>query len=419
MIYCEIQNNGEVDINAFRLMGATTKDNTKIGYFGSGIKYALASALRMNIPIQIFSGEKEIKITLRKTKMRDHQFKIICINGTPTSITTQMGRDWEPWFIFREFYCNAIDEGGESIGISKTPQGIKGKTKIYIGFTDDIKDVFTSKDHYFSTARDPIYENNICKIFNRIDEKMIIYRKGVKVFGEGNSLYDYDFKNIEINESREASDFEVKWNIIQFWKQFATENTLAYLINNHECLEFNLDWGLRLGGFSETWLNYLKDKVIIPYEHSGYFADDLSEYHVTLPHKLCIELHKAFGNKLTIRGMIDNNSKIIEVPMKEREKLLLQNAIEFLKQSYYFSDIDKDFPIKSAILDIGTLGQFDNGVIYLSDDLFIKGKKEVIRTLIEEYVHAKTKSPDRTRAMQNELIEIIVSSIEEKTGVYL
>ena len=418
-IYCEIQNNGEVDINAFRLMGATTKDNTKIGYFGSGIKYALATALRMEIPIKIFSGEREVKTSLRTTKMRDHKFKIICINGTPTSITTQMGRDWKPWYIFREFYCNAIDEGGEGLEIAQTPMGIKDKTRIYIGLTDEIKEIFTQQDKYFSAKRLPILDIANCKIFNRVDDEMVVYRKGVRVFDKGKSIYDYDFQSLSIDESREASDFNVKWEIINFWKNHATQEMIALLVNNKDCLEFNLNWDFWGSIESNAWLEFLKDKVIIPYEHSGYFADDLSEYHVTLPHKLCIELHKVFGDKLTIRGMMNRNTKIAEVPMKERNKILLQNAIDFLKQSYYFSDIDTAFPIKTAILENNILGQFDNNIIYLSSDLFIEGKKAVVSTLVEEYIHAKTKASDRTRAMQNKLIEIVISSIEERTRVFL
>src|SRR3990167_132326 len=126
-VYICIENSGEVDINAFRLLGASTKegDETKIGFFGSGIKYALAAALRMKIPVKVFSGIKEIKISTKKAKMRGESFDVICINGVPTGMTTRMGKDWESWFIFREFYCNAIDEGGNSLSTSNEPKGEK------------------------------------------------------------------------------------------------------------------------------------------------------------------------------------------------------------------------------------------------------------------------------------------------------
>jgi len=420
IMYCEIQNDGEVDVNAFKLMGATTKNENQIGYFGSGIKYALATALRSNIPIKIFKGEKEVKITTRKTKMRDLNFNIICVNGSPTSITTQMGRDWLPWFIFREFYCNAIDEGGEELNISKKPQGIAGKTRIYIGFTAEIKSVFSQQEKYFSNKRESIHQTRSGKVFNRIDEEMVIYRRGIKVFNNGNSLYDYDFISLSINEAREASDFNVKWGIVDLWKTQPTKNMLAALVNNRNCLEFDLDWSWGFSNMSSVWLEYLKDKIIIPAEHSGYFADDLSNYHVILSHKLCIELHKQFGSQLIIRGMVGSNeSKITEIPIQDKFSIMINEAMKFLKQISYFQDIDSRFQIKVAILDRETLGIFNNGIIYLSEDVFLKGKKSVITTLAEEFIHGKNEVFDRTRSMQDTLIEILVSAIEEKSEQYL
>jgi len=65
--HIKIVNKGEIPINSFVLMGATTKrdDSTKIGHFGSGLKYAIAVLMREKIPFRVFSGEKEVKFTTR------------------------------------------------------------------------------------------------------------------------------------------------------------------------------------------------------------------------------------------------------------------------------------------------------------------------------------------------------------------
>src|SRR5688572_27627437 len=116
MKYLKIKNNGELDIRLVALMGGTTKsqDNYKIGQFGSGLKYTLAYLFRNNIDFKIFTGEKEIQITIERELISGETFEIICIDGNRTSITTKMGLDWKPWMIIRELYSNALDEGGAS-----------------------------------------------------------------------------------------------------------------------------------------------------------------------------------------------------------------------------------------------------------------------------------------------------------------
>ena len=47
--YIRIENKGEMDINALLLLGATNKRDNEamIGFFGSGLKYAVAVLLKM------------------------------------------------------------------------------------------------------------------------------------------------------------------------------------------------------------------------------------------------------------------------------------------------------------------------------------------------------------------------------------
>jgi hypothetical protein len=116
--------------------------------------------------------------------------------------------------------------------------------------------------------------------------------------------------------------------------------------------------------------------------------------------------------------MDKKNTDIVELPMKERETSMLSKAIDFLKKSDNFQDIET-FPIKMAVLENHVLGKVSEGTIYLSKDLFNEGQRNVVETLLEEYIHAKNEVNDRTREMQNVLIKFVVSTLEEKTGVYL
>ncbi len=418
-IFICIENEGEVDVNAFRLLGASTKegDSTKIGFFGSGTKYALASALRMGIPVKIFSGAKEIKIGTRKTKMRNESFDVITINGSPTGMTTRMGKDWQSWFIFREFYCNAIDEGGEKLTTTDSPVGEKGKTRIYLGMEGEMTEVLNNFDSYFSKKREALGRLSGINIYPRLGNKMTVYRKGIRVFHEHESIYDYDFDSIPMNESRVSSDFDCEWRIVGLWKTKATETMISGLVNSRDSYEFNMSWDWNDSSMSKAWLTYLANKTIIPKEHSGYFADDASEYHITLPYELCKCLHAAFGEKLRIRGFQDRKNGVSIMEMGEREIALIEEATSFLEKAGV-NDI-RSYPVKMAILESGTAGEVIDGEILVASDTFTKGKRNLVETLLEEYIHAKTKESDRTRGMQNRLIELTITAMETATKTYL
>ena len=143
--YILIQNDGEIEINSFELIGASTKrgESGKIGFFGSGLKYSIAYMMRNGIDFKVFSGTNEIVFSLKSEDFRDKKFERICINGNPTSYTTSIGPTWsEDWFVLREIYCNAVDESNyQLIKSTQTVAGVDGKTRIYVELTKNLEEV--------------------------------------------------------------------------------------------------------------------------------------------------------------------------------------------------------------------------------------------------------------------------------------
>ena len=62
----------------------------------------------------------------------------------------------------------------------------------------------------------------------------------------------------------------------------------------------------------------------------------------------------------------------------------------------------------------GILGTVDGGKIWVSRECVARGLREVLKTLIEERVHLETSAPDKSRTMQEVLLETIVRTIEAR-----
>lgn len=208
MGYIRIVNKGEIDINALTLLGASSKegDSTKIGFFGSGNKYALATFMRKGVGVRIFSGDTEFVIETEDVNFRGTGFERIVINGVRTSLTTRTGPEWELWMAVREFLCNAIDEGGYSwASCDEAVPANPGETAIYIENTGEIEIIFDNIEDILILDELPITTVSTTygaiAIYERDNGKA--YRKGICCSSRHEkSLFAYSFENISINESR-------------------------------------------------------------------------------------------------------------------------------------------------------------------------------------------------------------------------
>jgi len=108
-----IQNPGLIDIAAVTTMGVSVKDGDgAIGYFGTGLKFAIATILRGGGRVAIYRGHDAYHFGVKKTEVRGQSFDLVTMNGEALGFTTQLGRTWEPWMAFRELASNCRDESG-------------------------------------------------------------------------------------------------------------------------------------------------------------------------------------------------------------------------------------------------------------------------------------------------------------------
>ena len=94
------ENPSEIDIRSISTFGVSVKEgDNPIGFFGTGLKYAIAVLLRTNHGITIQSGETVVEFGTRRESVRGQDFDFITmsINGAaplPMGFTTELGKTW-------------------------------------------------------------------------------------------------------------------------------------------------------------------------------------------------------------------------------------------------------------------------------------------------------------------------------------
>ena len=426
-----IENKGELDISSLILLGASTKrdDSTKIGFFGSGNKYAIATLIKHGIKFHIFSGDREITISTVDVSFRDIEFRKIIIDGRETSLTTSMGPQWQPWMAIREWVSNSLDEGGYNL-VADTDiiSGREGYTRFYVEHHPLIDDLLQNWDDYFAFDReDSLYKQGQDNIFPQTDpgNNAVLYRKGIRCyFDKGiESLYQYDIDSFDINESRlidslYSAEIKVTRILNKCTNVEVLRNILdkAFIENKWEA-RLPWRWGTG-GGLNPTWGEAIDDRCIIVDNVAGYYVDIQQSrkcYIVSL--EMAFAIRNAFSH-VKIYGLDDSGNPIgyKKVDLTPKQEFILKEANRFCEECNY----PVDYPIEVVQFEESSvIGRAHQGKILLSSKIFDMGRKQVVATIIEENEHLKTGYKDCTRAFQNHLFNLFLTEKEERFGFFL
>lgn len=380
------QNDGLIDPISICTFGVNAKDtDNPIGYFGTGLKYAIAVLLRKKNEIEIKTGEEVYTFDLENTVIRGKSFDVVRMNGNPVGFTTELGKRWEMWQAFREIYCNAIDEGGNVYdgeiehSANKTTILVKG---------DEFYNAFLEKDSIIlnSPCAIPHFETDI----HSGNNDAVFYKK-IRIYKMPRpTLYTYNIKQaLDITEDRTAASFH------QVCKRLADA---IVRIDDVQVIEDIL-----------TCDNYY-------FEHEI----DLSEAYDPPSNEFLEEIERLKFNKRLNKSALKvlaryrkrgdpKPAELTDIQTKQLEK-----ATEFCDRIGY--NVHNYPIIITGDLTGGVMGLAEKGTIYISLDAFGMGTKYVASTLIEEYLHLKTGFQDRTRELQNLLFNDLVSLGERIIG---
>ncbi len=443
MNWLKIVNAGEIAQEALFLLGASTKrgDDSKIGFFGSGNKYALAVLLRLGVPLRIFSGEREVLVDVSPVDFRGQVFGQISVDGQPTSFTTSMGPTWEPWFAVREFICNALDEGGakwevvddadgEEAGLS----GEAGTTTVCVGLDrPELEDFIAHMDEYIrEPGREAIVHlqaatyRGPCEIdvFEAPGGRKAFYRRGVLITAHDThdtAHFAYDFDKAEINESRIAAS---EWDL-KLYVRFAlagctdravVETVLRAQMEDDESLEAGLDFENTT--LSETWCDVLKEYRgrIAPAGMRSFLAPEDAALLYFVPDGLYEQLKIQFKDALDLRT---ESSQHQTVELGEEDEAFLNDAIEDLGRLGYATTY-AFVPVQFRDETVGAETDSKESKIRLASkfvrDLRGRGDATKLKAVIlEEIMHTQGFS-DGSRAFESELTLRLVRALEAEAA---
>lgn len=434
MKYIKISNKGLLEAKLIPLMGGTTKkgDKFKIGQFGTGLKYSLAFLIRNNISFKIFVGNREVDITSKKEYISDQNFDIIYIDGERTSITAQMGYDWNHWMILRELWCNALDEGEAERNILDDDK-IKinechldsNKTHFFIEYTPDFAKVWQDWTNYFVQDFEPIFSKDKIAVYAG-NGPLKLYKQGVLIFAEkeGKSLFNYDFKDAEINELRQYTGYK-PGDISEALTSIDDPKIITYFLehitNDHYEGQDYFDFST-YRKFNDAWKSTIGSAKLIHEKALDEIKTknpniDISDI-LLVPKNIYKALTKCFEGIGALR-VINKVNEFYEMHIPELESKIKQGLV-ILETCGYFVHSELTY-IHGAFGDKNIFAQvnLDKKEIYLSERLTNSPLFQIVTMLVEENEHFRTGFQDHTRDFQQHFINLYVKTMLDKNEVKL
>lgn len=428
MKYLKITSAGEIEPEALTLMGASNKrgDGGKIGMFGSGNKFSLAYLMRHGIAPRIFSGTTEIEVSGVTKTFRNEPFTVITINGQETSLTTAMGKDWDCWMAIREVFANALDEGDATISVAGRVNYKEGITSFFIPMNDLVEEFYENVDSYFSTNRNPIHE---CEtgVMYRSGQKGIIYRKGIRVMEvPQKSLFDYDLVHMDITEDRTV---KYAWQPHERIMSMISSLTDRSLINEYfanisdDSLFENSPScysSISMTNCAPIWDEVIKGMYFCPKGVGGFVKESERVMTSFIDSRIYTAMESRFGKDIlppSLRGKGSLKYKVIEEGAHFRGKI--NKAVGMCKLSGVPVDRYQVHVAEFSNKDVLGMAENEDKSIVLSDRVLAMGQKEIMSTIIEEYIHLSTGAADETRAFQDASINLCISMMEQLSGIEL
>lgn len=372
-------NKGSIDLSVIRVMGVSVKEtDTPIGYFGTGLKFAIATLLRTGQRISLYTGGQTYNFSHRDVEVRGRSFQQVFMNDEPLPFTTELGKNWEVWQAYRELHSNTLDEGGVITDRATTDD------TVFVVQGSEVERVYAARGEIF------------------LQSKPLEVLSGVEIH-PAPSIYVY-YRGVRVAQLPEKCAFT--YNVTD-----KLELTEDRTIKSMWALEYLL----------ETRVPTTKSERVAHTLISGCdtWDQNLNFTYCSSPSEVFMNVARRFRNDASVS---DSVRRLIEsgdqrdgvwpehVPTPE-ESNVLREAFSILE--YLECDLDLYEVHVTETLGPNTMGIYhkERDQIFVCREAIRGGDRFLAMVLYEEWLHKRHKLADNTRAMQTFLLNKLVAAV--------
>lgn len=478
--YLKIENPGVVPADSITTLGVSMADTNNnpgmIGQFGSGSKHSIALLLRNELRPIVFAGTLKLEFSTRPQVVSDdhatkHFERVVVkyggtdpVTGSSRSSTEDLGfvldfgrLDWDDVSMaLREFVSNAIDrsirETGDWSGVSIEVVGENqvrakaGYTRVFVPLTPDVLQFYNDLGKWFLHFSEPesLTKSILPKANRNLGDRKaaVIYRRGVRVrefeSSDVESLFDYNLADLKIDESRKASDWDVRHHA---GKALANGDTsiltmlFERLLNSDRpAWEFGFDiYALqpsygegpeviarREKAWQQAFAQIAGDDAVLTGKGSVAQLEKKGFKPIVAPENL-VNAASAYGVATPSRVLSGDELSGREISEATPDAQASVDLVWERLEEIGLTNGKQKPPVRSfhSILDGGTMlnGFYREGIVYLHRDVggsgsVVGGRQalsdRLVKVALEETAHFVTGATDNSRDFQDYLLEVAV-----------
>lgn len=370
-------NPGLIDLDVIRVMGVSVKENENpIGYFGTGLKFALATLLRTGHQITLKRGHETYRFTARETDIRGQKFQRCFMNDEPLPFTTALGKNWQVWQAYRELHSNTLDEFG-----TITDSRVSGDTVITVT-GDAIQREFINRDKIFVSGK-PIAATSALEVYE--GRSRTVFYRGVRA---GNMPEELSFTyniltDMALTEDRTfESQFDVEWKLAQLIPMIDHKGVISELLEGTDRWDQNLNFAN---------------------------CSSPSEEFVDVAASRYSDMNAPASAKRVVDRDMQKRGDFKPASLSDAEAQKFLDAFAHLAPLGCTLSPEDVEVVETLGPNIMGIHHKERDCIFLAKSTLDWGMETVVATLYEEWLHKEYHYRDKTRELQNFLFQRLVA----------